>query len=156
MIEEYGKPPVVVSLNDAEKEELAKAALGLTLNEAERAFAKSLVNDMRLTIEDIQEILDEKAQIIKKTQILEYFPPVESFGDVGGLETLLEWLRRRKEAFSESALAYGLLAPKGILVTGMPGCGKSLCAKAVSAQWRFPLLRLDMAKIFSFVDTTPE
>ena len=59
MIEEYGKPPVMVNLNDAEKEELAKAALGLTLNEAERAFAKSLVNDMRLTIEDIQEILDE-------------------------------------------------------------------------------------------------
>lgn len=156
MIEEYGKPPVVVSLTDAEKEEMARAALGLTLNEAERAFSKSLVNDMKLTIDDIQEILDEKAQVIKKTQILEYFPPVENFGDVGGLEILLEWLRRRKEGFSESAIAYGLLAPKGLLVAGMPGCGKSLCAKAVSAQWHFPLLRLDMGRIFSFIDITPE
>jgi len=156
MIEEYGKPPVVVSLTDAEKEELAKAALGLTLTEAQGAFSKSLVNDMRLTIDDIQEILDEKAQVIKKTQILEYFPPVETFGNIGGLELLLEWLRRRREAFSESAITYGLPAPKGLLVAGMPGCGKSLCAKAVSAQWRFPLLRLDMGRIFSFVDITPE
>ena len=156
MIKEYGKPPVEVSLTDAEKEEMANAALGLTFNEAERAFSKSLINDMKLTIDDIQEILDEKAQVIKKTQILEYFPPVESFGDVGGLEILLGWLRRRKEGFSESAIDYGLLAPKGILVTGMPGCGKSLCAKAVSAQWHFPLLRLDMGRIFSFVDITPE
>jgi len=156
MIEEYGKPPVVVSLTDAEKEELAEAALGLTLSETERAFSKSLVNDMRLTIDDIQEILDEKAQIIKKTQILGYFPPVETFGDVGGLEVLLEWLRRRREGFSESAIAYGLPAPKGLLVAGMPGCGKSLCAKAVSAQWHFPVLRLDMGRIFSFVDVTPE
>ena len=156
MIEEYGKPPVVVSLTEAEKEELAKAALGLTLTEAQGAFSKSLVNDMRLTIDDIQEILDEKAQVIKKTQILEYFPPVETFGNIGGLELLLEWLRRRREAFSESAITYGLPAPKGLLVAGMPGCGKSLCAKAVSAQWRFPLLRLDMGRIFSFVDITPE
>lgn len=156
MIDEYGKPPVVVKLTDAEKEEIAKAALGLTLSEAERAFAKSLVNDMRLTIDDIQEVLDEKAQVIKKTQILEYFPPVESFGDVGGLEVLLEWLRRRREAFSASAIDYGLPAPKGLLVAGMPGCGKSLCAKAVSSQWHFPLLRLDMGRIFSFTDITPE
>jgi len=156
MIEEYGKPPVTVRLTDAEKEEMARATLGLTLAEAEKAFSKSLVNDLKLTIDDIQEVLDEKAQVIKKTQILEYFPPVESFGDVGGLECLLEWLSRRKEAFSGAATQYGLPAPKGILLAGMPGCGKSLCAKAVSAEWHFPLLRLDMSRIFSVMGVTPE
>jgi len=156
MINEYGKPPVEVRLTNEEKEEIAKAALGLTLAEAEKAFSKSLVNDLQLTIQDIQEVLDEKAQVIKKTQMLEYFPPVENFGVVGGLELLLQWLSRRREAFTEAAADYGLPAPKGILVVGMPGCGKSLCAKAVSAEWRLPLLRLDMARIFGVVGVTPE
>ncbi|MBA7580197.1 ATP-dependent zinc metalloprotease FtsH [subsurface metagenome] len=156
MIKEYGKPPIKVSLTDTEKEEIADAALGLTLAEAEKAFSKSLINDLKLTIDDIQEVLEEKAQVIKKTQILEYFPPVESFKVIGGLELLLQWLKHRREAFSEAASNYGLPSPKGILVVGMPGCGKSLCAKTVSAEWRLPLLRLDMARIFGILGLTPE
>ncbi|MCK4723920.1 MAG: AAA family ATPase, partial [Dehalococcoidia bacterium] len=157
MIKKYGSlPGCTVELNNDEKEDLAKAALGLTLDEATEAFSKSLVNDKRLTIDDLQEVVDQKVQVIKKTQILEYSPPEESFKAVGGLELLREWLSRRKKAFSEKAREYKLPEPKGILLVGMPGCGKSLCAKAISAEWGFPQLRLDMGRIFSVAGVTPE
>jgi len=157
MIEKYcSEPGYTVELDDKEKVELAKAALGLTLAEATEAFSKSLVNDKRLTIGDLDEVLVQKVQVIKKTQILEYSPPEESFKAVGGLELLLEWLGRRREAFSPKAREYKLPEPKGILLVGMPGCGKSLCAKAISAEWHFPQLRLDMGRIFSVGGVTPE
>jgi len=157
MIKKYGSEPgYTVELDDAQKEELAKAALGLTLDEATEAFSKSLVNDKRLTIDDQDEVLVQKVQVIKKTQVLEYSPPEESLKTVGGLELVREWLGRRREAFLEEAREYNLPAPKGILLVGMPGCGKSLCAKAISAEWRFPTLRLDMGRIFSVAGVTPE
>jgi len=157
MIKKYGsKPGYTVELDDAQKVELAHAALGLTLDEATEALSKSLVNDKRLTIGDRDEILVQKGQVIKKTQILEYFPQEESFKAVGGLELLLDWLSRRKKAFLDEAREYKLPEPKGILLVGMPGCGKSLCAKAISAEWHFPQLRLDMGRIFGVTGVTPE
>ena len=136
-------------LNDEGKERLCKAALGLTLQEAENAFALAMVNDGKIDGKDLSIILSEKMQVIKKTGILEFINTDIKISDVGGLENLKNWLNKRNNSWSESAKKYCLPAPKGVLITGVPGCGKSLTAKAMSAAWQLPLLKLDFGKIFS-------
>lgn len=140
---------ITIDLKENEKEKLAKAALGLTLSEAENAFARAMVEDGRLDINDVEVILEEKEQIIKKTGILEFVHSHLNMDDVGGLENLKRWLKKRNKSWLESAQKYGLPSPKGVLITGVPGCGKSLISKAISAMWQLPLLRLDIGKIFS-------
>ncbi len=136
-------------LDEDAKEKLCKAALGLTLQEAENAFALSMVNDGKIDGKDLSIILSEKMQVIKKTGILEFINTDIKISDVGGLENLKSWLNKRNNSWSESAKKYCLPAPKGVLITGVPGCGKSLTAKAMSAAWQLPLLKLDFGKIFS-------
>ena len=136
-------------LTDEGKERLCKAALGLTLQEAENAFALAMVNDGKIDGKDLGIILSEKMQVIKKTGILEFINTDIKISDVGGLENLKNWLHKRNNSWSESAKKYCLPAPKGVLITGVPGCGKSLTAKAMSAAWQLPLLKLDFGKIFS-------
>ena len=136
-------------LDEEGKEKLCKAALGLTLQEAENAFALSMVNDGKIDGKDLSIILSEKMQVIKKTGILEFINTDIKVADVGGLENLKNWLNKRNNSWSESAKKYCLPAPKGVLITGVPGCGKSLTAKAMSAAWQLPLLKLDFGKIFS-------
>jgi ATP-dependent 26S proteasome regulatory subunit len=138
-----------VSLKREDADAIAKAAQGLTLSEAENAFAKAIAADSRLAKEDIGLILDEKRQVIRKSGLLEYYPTEEQFGNVGGLENLKTWLARRGNAFSEPARRFGLPEPKGLLLLGVQGCGKSLTAKAIASSWKMPLLRLDMGRIFS-------
>jgi SpoVK/Ycf46/Vps4 family AAA+-type ATPase len=128
------------------RERVVEAALGLTADEARNVFAKSLVSKKDF---DIETILGEKKHIIRKSGILEFYESKDEFDDVGGLETLKEWLHKRQLAFTQQARDYGLPVPKGILMIGVPGCGKSLTAKAVSALWKMPLLRLDVGKVFS-------
>ena len=137
------------NLDEEGKEKLCKAALGLTLQEAENAFALSMVNDGKIDGKDLSIILSEKMQVIKKTGILEFINTDIKISDVGGLENLKNWLNKRNNSWSESAKKYCLPAPKGVLITGVPGCGKSLTAKAMSAAWQLPLLKLDFGKIFS-------
>jgi SpoVK/Ycf46/Vps4 family AAA+-type ATPase len=136
-------------LDEETKEKLCKAALGLTLQEAENAFALSMVNDGKIDQSDLPVILSEKMQVIKKTGILEFINTDIKISDVGGLENLKNWLNKRNNSWSEAAKKYCLPAPKGVLITGVPGCGKSLTAKAMSAAWQLPLLKLDFGKIFS-------
>lgn len=136
-------------LDDDGKEKLCKAALGLTLQEAENAFALAMVNDGKIDGKDLSVILSEKMQVIKKTGILEFINTDIKISDVGGLENLKSWLNKRNNSWSEAAKKYCLPAPKGVLITGVPGCGKSLTAKAMSAAWQLPLLKLDFGKIFS-------
>lgn len=136
-------------MNQENEEKLIKAALGLTMQEAENAFALSMVTDGRLDINSVDHVLEEKQQIIQKNGLLEYIPHEPSMKDVGGLENIKRWLNRRNNSWMDSAGEYGLPAPKGILLTGIPGCGKSLIAKAVSSLWKLPLLKLDMGKIYS-------
>lgn len=131
----------------AEKREaILKATRGLTLMEAENVFAKCLVEKKGFAL---AEILEEKKQIIRKGGLLEYYNAVEPLKYVGGMEALKEWLSRRALAFTEKAKAFGLPAPKGVLLLGVQGCGKSLTAKAVAHLWQMPLLRLDVGAIFS-------
>lgn len=138
-----------IDLTEEEKERLANAALGLTLQEAENAFARAMVEDGSLSIDDIEVVLEEKCQVIKKTEILEFIKSDLKIEDVGGLENLKRWLLKRNRSWLDIARKYNIPSPKGVLITGVPGCGKSLTAKAISAMWKLPLLRLDMGKIFS-------
>ncbi len=140
---------IVLALDADEEERLAKAALGLTLQEAENAFARAMVENGRLDASDVDVILEEKRQVIKKTEILEFVKSDLDMEDVGGLENLKRWLGKRNNSWLDSAQRYGLPAPKGVLITGVPGCGKSLTAKCMSSMWQLPLLRLDVGKIFS-------
>lgn len=129
----------------AMEEDLVNAVSGLTLLEAQTAFAKSLVLHKGW---DIKTLLQEKRQIIAKSGMLEFYDKTVSIDEIGGLKNLKNWIKDRKNCFSEEAKAYGLPNPKGLLTIGMPGCGKSLTCKAVSSLWKMPLLRLDFGKMF--------
>jgi SpoVK/Ycf46/Vps4 family AAA+-type ATPase len=139
---------VKIELDDAGRERLLQAALGLTLGEAENVFAKIIVKDERLSGDDVNEVFAEKQQIIRKSGLLEYYATDENFSNVGGLSMLKEWLQKRSLAFTEQARAFGLPAPKGILLLGVQGCGKSLCAKAIAAEWGLALLQLDAGALY--------
>ncbi len=148
---------IQIDLNDQGRDRLLQAALGLTLGEAENVFAKIIVQGGRLSGEDVNEVFAEKQQIIRKSGLLEYYAASEDFSNVGGLAVLKDWLNKRAVAFTDEARAFGLPAPKGILLLGVQGCGKSLCAKAVSRLWQLPLLRFDMGRMFgSFVGSSEE
>ncbi len=138
-----------VDLTREQAEQMIKAAQGLTLSEAENAFAKAIANDGVLDKDDIRLVLDEKRQVIRKSGLLEFVGVEEDLGQVGGLDELKAWLTGRNGAFSEPARKFGLPAPKGLLLLGVQGCGKSLTAKAIASAWALPLLRLDLGRIFS-------
>jgi hypothetical protein len=148
---------VKVDLDDAGRDRLLQAALGLTLGEAENVFAKIIVKSERLSGDGVSEVFAEKQQIIRKSGLLEYYATDENFAHVGGLAVLKDWLTKRAVAFSDEAREFGLAAPKGILLLGVQGCGKSLCAKAVSNLWQLPLLRFDVGRMFgSYVGSSEE
>jgi len=148
---------VTIDLEGGGRERLLQAALGLTLGEAENVFAKIIVKGERLSGADVNEVFAEKQQIIRKSGLLEYYSTTEGFAHIGGLAVLKEWLSKRALAFSDEARSFGLPAPKGILMLGVQGCGKSLCAKAVSTHWQLPLLRFDMGRMFgSLVGSSEE
>ena len=137
-----------VYTNPSYRERVVDAALGLTATEALLVFSKALVQSRGESL-PIQSVLTEKKHIIRKTGILEFYETRANLADVGGLGQLKDWLGKRQRAFSQQARDFGLPLPKGILMIGVPGCGKSLTAKAVSANWQMPLLRLDVGKVFS-------
>ncbi|MBP7053724.1 MAG: AAA family ATPase [Phycisphaerae bacterium] len=141
-------PKVEINLGEGGREKIVKALTGLTCAEAENALAKVIVTRSRLDAEDINLLLTEKEQIIRKSGMLEFYSTPERFGSIGGLDNLKAWLRQRAKAFSEAARAFGLPNPRGLVLVGVPGCGKSLCAKAVSAEWKMPLLKFDLGKVF--------
>ena len=144
-----GNTKIRFDLDETSSEELARAAQGLTLQEAENAFARAIVERGCLDKDSRDIIVEEKRQIIKKTGVLEYIQSDLKLDDVGGLGNLKKWLRKRNNSWQTRAVKYSLPAPKGVLITGVPGCGKSLTAKAISAMWKLPLLRMDVGKIFS-------
>jgi len=132
----------------AHDDALLEAARGLTVMEAKLAFGKAAARLGRLDQRSVSLVAQEKERIIKQSGVLEYYPTDTGMKDVGGLDQLKTWLERRGQAFGKGARAFGLEAPKGVLLLGVQGCGKSLTAKAIAATWQFPLLRFDMGKVF--------
>ncbi len=135
-------------LDTETREKLLKAALGLTKDEAEKVYRKAQVKAGKLTESEVEIVLSEKKQLIRRNGILEYIEEDETINSVGGLEELKRWLKQRSNAFTERAREYGLPQPKGMLILGVPGCGKSLIAKTTSRLWSLPLLRLDMGRVY--------
>jgi len=130
---------------------LLRSALGMTLGEAARAFRAAGLRDGGLRRESVRRVSEVKSQLIRKSGLLEYYDKPESDGDVGGLENLRDWFRRRAPVFARTARYAGLPVPKGVLLVGVPGCGKSLSARALAGTWGVPLLRLDVGRLFGSI-----
>jgi len=142
---------VEVSLTHEEMAALVKNLSGLTLMEAGKILTKAIVEDGALTSKDIQVVIDAKRQIVERDGLLEYYPVETTMAGVADLKTLKEWLAKRKAVVKspESAEQFGLAFPKGMLLLGVPGCGKSLSAKAVASEWGLPLIKLDPSNLYN-------
>ena len=140
--------PVQVELSPAELERLVQGLRGMTAREAERALCRAVADDLALTSDDVAGILEAKRQVLRDGGVLEYVPQSTPLADVGGLDGLKRWLALRRDAFGVRGRAFGLPPPKGILLLGVQGCGKSLAAKAVASEWNLPLLRMEAGRIY--------
>lgn len=136
-------------LTGKELDDLARSCQGLTMERIRRVLSRAIATHGQLSAEDVELILEEKRQSIRQTQILDFYPARENISDIGGLDNLKDWLLRRGGAFSEKARQYGLPHPRGLLLVGIQGTGKSLTAKAIAHHWHLPLLRLDVGRLFA-------
>ena len=141
---------VSVETDASFSEALVDAAAGLTMTEVQNALAHAVIGDLRLDRSDVARIFAQKRQIVRKSEILDF---VETDGlsaeQIGGLDRLKDWLRQREPAFTPEGRAFGIQAPRGVLVTGVPGCGKSWSAKCMGASWGLPVVKLDMGKVYA-------
>ena len=137
-----------LKLQDLGKEQLVKACQGLSRARISRILASALAAKQQVKETDIERVLDAKKQAVRQTGILEFYPSQESLKSVGGLDNLKQWVQMRQEAFTEEARKYGIPNPKGVLLVGIQGTGKSLSAKTIAHEWRLPLLRLDAGRLF--------
>jgi ATP-dependent 26S proteasome regulatory subunit len=144
------------SLTPELKDRLVKAALGLSLDQVARALRSALIGRTAVDASLIDALIDEKGQLIKKSGILNYVTNIPTVEEIGGLENLKDWLRKRSQVLSSAGKSFGLQLPKGVLITGLSGCGKSLCAKAFASFWGVPLLHLDMARLYDGTAGEPE
>ncbi len=144
------------SLTPDLRERMVKAALGLTLDQAARAFRSALIGKTTLDASVIDGVIEEKGQLIRKSGILKLVTERPSLDEVGGLENLKEWLKKRSGVLSGEGKTFGIPLPKGVLITGVSGCGKSLCAKVFASYWGIPLLHLDMARLYDGTVGEPE
>jgi len=141
-------PADQIRLTPDRLEQLIKACMGLTRDRIFNILAKAIVQKQYIDETDIDLVLTEKQQRIRQTDFLEFFTPNETIDRIGGLDQFKHWLQQRQRAFSEEARQFGLPNPKGVLLMGIQGTGKSLCAKAIAHMWGLPLLRLDVGRLF--------
>jgi len=136
-------------LDERELDSLVRSCQGLSLERIRRVIARAIATHGKINTDDLDLVLEEKRQTIRQTQILDFYPTTEQISDIGGLDNLKDWLLRRGDAFSEKARQYGLPHPRGLLLAGIQGTGKSLTAKAIAHHWHLPLLRLDVGRLFA-------
>jgi len=132
-------------------ENLSRASQGLSMERIRRVLSKIITLHKTVDNKSISIILEEKQEIIKQTQILEYWPVTENIENIGGMPYLKNWLKQRAMSFSQKATNYGLPTPRGLLLVGIQGTGKSLTSKIIASYWQLPLLKLDVGKIFGGV-----
>ena len=140
--------PQSLKVSGLGREMLVKACQGLSRTRIQRVLAKALAAKQQVNESDIEAVLQQKKEAIRQTGILEFYSPKASLKNVGGLENLKNWVKMRQDAFTDEARRYGIPNPKGVLLVGIQGTGKSLCAKTIASEWRLPLLRLDTGRLF--------
>ena len=138
------------------KERMVKAALGLSLDQVARAFRAALIGKTKVDASLIDAVIEEKGQLIRKSGVLSLVTKRPTFDEIGGLDNLKDWLKKRAHVLHEDGKAFGIQLPKGVLITGVSGCGKSLCAKMFASFWEIPLLHLDMARLYDGAFGEPE
>jgi ATP-dependent 26S proteasome regulatory subunit len=148
LISHVVEKPEQLQVSGLAREQLVKACQGLSRARIGRVLAKALAAKQQINESDIDGVLEEKQQAIRQTGILEFFNSRESLKSVGGLENLKQWVKMRQDAFTDEARRYGIPNPKGVLLVGIQGTGKSLSAKTIASEWRLPLLRLDTGRLF--------
>jgi len=121
---------------------------GLTEEEAERAISQALVTRYALCPETITDVLEAKKQLLRHSGMLEFIEVSDNMASVGGLENLKHWLQQRRGAWEDSAREFGLEPPRGMIILGVQGCGKSLCARAVAGEWKLPLVKFDTSAVY--------
>ncbi|MEG3929924.1 MULTISPECIES: AAA family ATPase [unclassified Microcoleus] len=151
LISHVVEKPQQLQVSGLAREQLVKACQGLSRARIGRVLAKALAAKQQINESDIDGVLEEKQQAIRQTGILEFFNSRESLKSVGGLENLKQWVKMRQDAFTDEARRYGIPNPKGVLLVGIQGTGKSLSAKTIASEWRLPLLRLDTGRLFGGV-----
>jgi ATPase family associated with various cellular activities (AAA)/AAA+ lid domain len=121
---------------------------GLTEEEADRAISQTLVARLALSPDCVTDVLEAKKALLKRSEMLEFIDATDNMASVGGLENLKTWLGQRRGSWDDHAREFGLEAPKGVIIMGVQGCGKSLCARAVAGEWKLPLVKFDTAAIY--------
>jgi ATP-dependent 26S proteasome regulatory subunit len=121
---------------------------GLTEEEAERAVSQAIVARYGLTPEVVTDVLQAKKEMLRRSEMLDFVEVSDTMANVGGLETLKRWLEQRRGTWEEQARAFGLEPPRGVVILGVQGCGKSMCAQAIAGEWKLPLVKFDTAAIF--------
>ncbi|MEM6425718.1 MAG: AAA family ATPase [Cyanobacteria bacterium P01_D01_bin.128] len=139
---------IQVELQAAEMQAMVKALQGMTLKQAKKVIAYAALDDGKLTVSDISRVLKRKAKVLHETGLLDYLPLESNTAQLGGFTGLKHWLARAKVGFSPQAQAFNLTPPKGVLIVGIQGCGKSLAAKTIARDWKLPLLKLDAGRLY--------
>ena len=147
LLDLISESPTPVEVDAKQEEHMAKAVMGLTAREARKAFSRALQGRSIIDDQVYAALVSEKRHMVQGSDLLEFFDLDEGINDIGGLEGLKDWLKQRAEAFSADARARGISFPKGVLLAGVQGCGKSLSAKAIARVLGFPLVRMDMSNL---------
>lgn len=140
--------PIQAKLSNRDMEQIAQALRGLSRDDAARVINTAIYEDNAFTRDDIQSVVEAKRRLLGGMGCLEAIAADFEPSDIGGLDNLKAWLKRRRGGYSTRAREFGLEPPRGVLMLGVPGCGKSLCAKIVAADWNMPLLRLDPGVLY--------
>jgi AAA+ superfamily predicted ATPase len=135
-------------LDTAGVEHLAASLLGLTEEEAERAISQAVVARYALSLDCVTDVLEAKKALLKRSEMLEFVDASNNMANVGGLENLKAWLAQRRNSWEADARQFGLDPPKGVIILGVQGCGKSLCAGAIAGEWKLPLVKFDTAAVY--------
>ncbi len=137
-----------LQLDAAGVDAVAANLRGLTEEEAERATCQALVSRYALCQETVTDVLEAKKQLLRHSGMLEFIDACDNMASVGGLENLKHWLGQRRGAWEDSAREFGLEPPRGVIILGVQGCGKSLCARSVAGEWKLPLVKFDTAAVY--------
>jgi SpoVK/Ycf46/Vps4 family AAA+-type ATPase len=150
-----GTHPLKLQLDASGVDAMAANLRGLTEEAAERAISQTVVGRLALSPDCITDVLEAKKALLKRSEMLEFVDSTDTMSSVGGLDNLKRWLEQRRGAWDDDAQKFGLDPPKGVILLGTQGCGKSLCARAVAGEWQLPLVKFDTAAVYDkFVGET--